>query len=237
MTIIYSFVKLYDNVSHAEDLLRGRLFMNTIRSFKEYVDESGELRGDQYEGIVSLYQPSELGKISIGNQTISPSELAVPIIIRSNHLLNHNVFCIYSLNSGGHDTVCAKTLSSFRQTLELHNSCYGLGLYCVVILNVAEFVERCRTALDNLDIDYTMDLVEYYDENSLHGNFPPEKLGFQKRSLFAHQREWRIKINMNTVSPSPYVLEVGDLSDIAKLMKTSDFNEQLEITLPDGSRA
>lgn len=232
MPIIYSFVKLYDDITHAEDLLHGKLFMNTIRSFKDYVDESGELRGDQYEGIASLYQPSELGEISIGGHTVSPSDLASPIVIHSNDLLNHIVFCIYSLNSSGHDSITADTLSDFKQTLKLHNSCYSLGTYCVAILNVSEFIKRCQVALDKLNVDYTLSLVEYYDEKSFHGNFMKEKLGFHKRSIFAHQREWRIKINVNTAFPQPYILEVGDLSDIAKLMKSSDFNEQLEIKLP-----
>ncbi len=64
-----------------------------------------------------------------------------------------------------------------------------------------------------------------------------DNLGFQKRSLFAHQREYRVKIETNNPVPSPYFLEVGDLNDIAIITTPKEFNEQLELILPDGSHA
>lgn len=45
MATIFAFVKLFENKNHAQALMNGKLFMNTIRSFKEYKDESGELKG------------------------------------------------------------------------------------------------------------------------------------------------------------------------------------------------
>ena len=55
MSTIFAFVKLFENNDHAQAFVSGKLFMNTIRSFKEYKDEAGELRGDEYEGIVALF--------------------------------------------------------------------------------------------------------------------------------------------------------------------------------------
>ncbi|AWY01403.1 hypothetical protein A8139_16645 [Marinomonas primoryensis] len=147
MSIIFAFVKLFDNQDHAKAFANGNLFMNTIRSFKEYKDESGELRGDKYEGIVALYQPSQLSNIQLGDITIPASDLATPIVMHGNHLLDHNIFCIYSLNSRGHDSVSSETIFDFKRTLDLHDSCFGLGEYCVVIHNVTEFISRCTTPL------------------------------------------------------------------------------------------
>jgi len=59
MSTVFAFVKLFDNKDFAQASVSGKLFMNTIRSFKEYKDEAGELRGDEYEGIVALYQPKK----------------------------------------------------------------------------------------------------------------------------------------------------------------------------------
>lgn len=211
--------------------------MNTIRSFKEYKDESGELRGDEYEGIVALYQPKKLGEIKIGEVSIPASELAAPIVVHGNELLTNNVFCIYSLNSRGHDTVSAETLSDFKRTLEIHESCFGLGQYCVVIMNATKFIERCKYAIEKHDFDGALGLVDYFDEHEFHGNMPKEQLGFQKRSFYSHQREYRVKINTRRLESQPFNLDVGNLSDIAVLMTPKEFNEKLKLQLPDGSQA
>ncbi len=237
MSIIFAFLKLFDNEEHAKDLINGKLFMNTIRSFKEYKDESGELRGDEYEGIIALYQPNKLNQIDVGEHIISASDLAAPIVVHGNHLLTHNVFCIYSLNSQGHDTVSAETLLDFKRTLELHNSCFGLGKYCVVILNAQEFINRCFSAIKKQNLDGSLGLVDYFDENEFHGNMPEHKLGYQKRSIFSHQREYRVKVDTNRSDPGPYTLEIGDLSDIARMTTPNEFNAQLKVSLPDGSNA
>lgn len=237
MSTIYAFVKLFENKDFALAFVSGKLFMNTIRSFKEYKDEAGELRGDEYEGVVALYQPEKLGEIKFGEHTIPASDLAAPIVIQGSHLLDHNVFCIYSLNSRGHDTVSAETLSDFKRTIELHESCFGLGKHCVVILNASQFIERCQSAIKNLNVKGNLGLVDYFNEYEFHGNMPSDKLGYQKRSKFSHQREYRIKIDLNRSESGPYVLDVGDLSDIAVMTTPKDFNDQLGLKLPDGSNA
>lgn len=235
MSTIFAFVKLFENKDYAQAFVSGKLFMNTIRSFKEYKDEAGELRGDEYEGIVALYQPEHLGEIKFGEHTIPASDLAAPIVMHGNHLLDHNVFCIYSLNSRGHDTVSAETLSDFKRTLELHDSCFGLGKYCVAILNASQFIERCQSAIKKLNVNGNLDLVDYFNEHEFHGNMVSDKLGFQKRGMFSHQREYRVKIDLNRSESGPYILDVGDLSDIAVITTPKEFNEELELKLSDGS--
>lgn len=237
MSTIFAFVKLFDNKDHAQDFVNGKLFMNTIRSFKEYKDESGELRGDEYEGIVALYQPKMLGEIKIGDISIPASELAAPIVMHGDHLLSHNVFCIYSLNSRGHDSVSSETIFDFKRTLDLHKSCFGLGKHCVVIHNASEFMSRCSSAIEKENFDGSLGLVDYFNEHEFHGNMPEDKLGYQKRSFFSHQREYRVKLDTRRTELSPYILEVGDLSDIAVITITEEFNAQLKVELPDGSNA
>ncbi|MCK8080882.1 hypothetical protein [Vibrio sp. 1CM24A] len=237
MATIFAFVKLFEKKEHAEDFVNGKLFMNTIKSFKEYRDESGELRGDDHEGIIAMYQPSQLGEITFGEISIPSSELAAPIVVHGDHLLSQNVFCIYSLNSRGHEYISADTIKEFRTTLELHESCFGLGKYCVVVLNVTEFINRCEVAIETLGLEGNLGLVDYFNEHEFHGPMPEDKLGYQKRSMFREQREYRVKIDTQREKPSPYTLEIGDLSDITMLTTPAEFNEKLEIKLPDGTNS
>jgi len=75
---IYAFVKICEKIKYAEDLVAGKLFMNQIRRFKEYKDEVGELRGDEYEGIVALFQPNKVGMIKIGDKIIPFERISSP---------------------------------------------------------------------------------------------------------------------------------------------------------------
>jgi hypothetical protein len=237
VTTIFAYVKLFEKMEYAEDFVNGKLFMNTIRSFKEYRDESGELRGDEYEGIVAMYQPNKISEIKFGDHLIPPSDLASPLVIQGDHILDQNVFCIYSLNSSGHDSVSSDTLAEFRRTLELHETCFGLGKYCVVIRNASEFISRCTSAIKKLNVDGSLGLVEYFNEHEFHGKMPDDKLGYQKRSFFKHQREYRVKIDTRRANPKPYILDIGDLTDISSISTPKVFNESLTIKLPDGSVA
>jgi len=38
--------------------------------------------------------------------------------------------------------------------------------------------------------------VDYFNEHEFHGNMPSDKLGYQKRSMFSLQREYRVKIDL-----------------------------------------
>ncbi|ART81472.1 hypothetical protein CBP31_01505 [Oceanisphaera profunda] len=234
--MIYAFVKIFTEEFHAEAFRKGDLYMQTIRMFKEHKDESGELRGDQMEGVVAWYQPDKI-KLEVSGHEIPSSEIASPIAIHSNELLENNAFCIYSLNSQGHETVSAETIKDFKRTLEIHEACYGLGAYCVAVLNAQEFINRCQEKVRSLNVDGKLGLVDYFDEMTFNGELPKEKHGFQKRSFFSHQREYRVLANLHR-DPDIYTMNIGDLRDITTQVITPDeFNRQLEIRLPNGSSA
>lgn len=232
MSIIYAFVKIFEEKKYADDFINGKLFMNTIRTFKEYKDKAGELRGDEYEGIVSILQPNKLKEINFGDTIISARELATPVILQMDCVLNKNAFCLYSLNSSGYDFITEETFNDFKRTLSLHESCFGLGKYCVVVLNAQEFINRCHNTILKNNLIGKMGLVEYFDDREFHGHFPESHYGFHKRKMFSHQREYRVLIDSDNNNPRPYVLDIGNLSNIAVLTTPEEFNRQLEIKLP-----
>jgi len=237
MATIYAFLKIFEKKEYADDFINGKLYMNTIKYFKEYIDISGELRGDRYEGISAIYQPAKIGSFKVEDIEISGSELSAPILVHDGELLNKNAFCIYSLNSSGYEAISAETLLDFKRTIELHESCFGLGNFCVAILNAQEFIDRCTAAIKSNNFAGTLGAVSYYDEREFHGEFPSEKLGYQKQSFFSHQREYRVLLNLRRAEAEPYTLNVGSLADIARLTTPQEFNRQLKLKLPDGSHA
>jgi len=210
--------------------------MNTISSFKEHRDEAGELRGDECEGIVAWHQPTDI-QLSINSHVVPSADIAAPIPIHSNEVLRKNAFCIYSLNSRGHDSVTAETLADLKATLQIHESCFGLGSHCVVVLNATEFQKRIEKSIKNLGYAGSLSLVDYFDEKTFSGVLPKDRWGYQKRSFFRHQREYRILIDTELDVPKPIFLDLGDLSDICYITTPLEFNSSIQLKLPDGSSA
>ena len=235
--LIYAFVKIFTEECNAKAFIQGDLFMQTIRMFKDHKDKSGELRGDPMEGVVAWYQPDKI-KVEIDGLEIPSKDIAAPIAMHSDALLDKNAFCIYSLNSRDHDQISKETISDFKRTLEVHEACYGLGAYCVAVLNAQEFINRCQRVIKEIDVNGSLGLVDYFDEATFHGALPEERHGYQKRSLFKHQREYRVLLDFDKQPPNIYTMNIGDLSDITTGVITPDeFNKRLEVMLPDGSRA
>ena len=163
MPTIYSLIKLFDCREHAEAFVNGKLFMNTVSYFREFQDKNGELRGDSYEGIQAIFQPDRKGSLRIGLATIPNKDIAGPILMYSNRVLQSNAFCCYSVNSGSFTTLSEEILEEFKRTLMMHRSCFGLGDHCVLIVNSQEFISRCTTAIRKAHLDGKLGLVDYYD--------------------------------------------------------------------------
>lgn len=230
---IYALVKLFDKLEYAESFMNGNLRFSTLRSYKNLRDINGELRGDPFEGVVSLFQPSKIGMVKIDNVEILGMNIASPIVVQSEDLLDKHAFCLYSLNSRGFKEISNETLTEFKQVLELHNSCYGLGKYCVVITHANTFINKCRDRIKSLNICGSLGLVDYYDDSTFHGDFDVNRYGFQKRFMFSHQREYRILIDNDNRSEECVYLNIEDISNISQLSTTEEFNKLLRISLPE----
>lgn len=236
MDTIFTLIKIFEKKEFADTFRSGRLYMNTIESFKNWRDESGELRGDEYEGIIALLQPDKI-KIKIDNKEVDSRDLATPIVFHNDSLLKKNAFCMYSLTSTGYSDITEENIEQFKKTREMHNSCYGLGEYCVVLTNIVEFKKRCIQAIRNNRYEGKLSLVKYFDTHSHHGRLPEKYHGFQKRSFYSHQKEYRILLDTNQAENGPIFFDIGNIEDISFIMKTEDFNNKLEFELPDTENA
>ncbi|WP_146762368.1 hypothetical protein [Paenibacillus contaminans] len=94
-----------------------------------------------------------------------------------------------------------------------------------LLINPGEFTKRVDKAVEKQGIQTYKGKVNYedYSVNSKerliaqHNHDP--NFFFYKRNEFAHQREYRIVL-ANKKSDVPYVLDIGDMSDISYLIET-----------------
>ncbi|RHX89439.1 hypothetical protein [Leptospira stimsonii] len=226
--IIYSLFKIQDKREHLEEFQSGVLYMNTLRVYSSYENVDGEFRGDSYEGIESHLQPDKIS-ITIGDFQVDSADIAAPVIVSKNSLLDHHAFCMYSLNSGDWKEVSENQISEFEQSLKLDIKNYGLGKYMLIVANVQEFLKRVQTAIKSNNLQGSLGLVEYFDEKDFHGTFNKERLGFHKRSIFKHQNEYRILINFENGNLGAEKFNIGNIADISRIIKTEEFNDSLKI--------
>lgn len=231
---IFALVKLTEQREHAEDLIAGRMFMNTLAYFRD-IERTDQHRGDSREAIAAIFQPKEVGSIRFGDAELRPDDLAGPIIVTAPD--EWNVFCMVALTDQGFEHgISAASLPLLKRAVLIDQQLRGFGSHLTLVRDVAEFRRRVTAGIRAAGLEGMHGLVEYFDD-SHHGWFPSERIPFHKGATFRYQREYRIAVRRAVATPAPFILNVGDLSDILMLTTVEQFNSQLQLRLPDGTTA
>ena len=147
--------------------------MNAVRHFHEYRDDNGILRGDEYEGVTGIWQPSQLSEVTIRDIPIPAADLAGPILMHRQDHLDWHVLCLYALtNKGFENGVSFDTLGDLKRAIQLNEKCIGFGPHAVLVTKPQQFLARARGALKKLNCTWRMNLVDYYDETTFTANSP-----------------------------------------------------------------
>lgn len=136
--------------------------------------------------------------------------------------------------------------------IELPNSSLDLGSWIVVIDDPCELISRLRATVLQLGYDFVATPVEYRDSIQLNpsevvkssmdlkshdplpaymvfpNGIPRFNAGvFVKNIRYENQVEWHIAVNRNERSHEPLILKLGDLTDIAHLIRRTELAEDL----------
>lgn len=230
MKKIYCLLKILDERGHAESFARGCIKLGSLKSYMEYEDSLGGMRGDQFEGLSQWLHPDRT-EIEIAGHKLNPDDIVGPVALQDSRTLEQHALCLYAITNGDWDQIPEGQVERFKASLAIHRSNFGLGQYCAVITNPQEFVARMETALREKCFGVARGLVEYFDEQEFHGSLDADKVGFYKRSVYGNQSEYRFLVDSNVPADSPFWLDVGDLSDITMIMTPEEFNENLEVNV------
>ena len=227
-------VKFFKEEAHAQQFIRGNLYLNRLSYFKKNGDEDTDEDGrpDEYEAISHLFQPKEI-EISIivpelnHNYKITDDDLASPAVYFSNtRHQNYHVYCMTAMNAYCCDSPDKKLEpkeieSVFREQLKVNEGCIKkLGSYAV-ILPAKQFLERAKIALQSRGEYFNGKLVDYYyDENKFHGEIEENEIPFNKRKKFSYQNEYRIILDTKTAGENPITINIGSLEDISSKVVT-----------------
>ena len=226
MSMIFFLVKFFDNDVHAREFVKGRVYANTLATFKalEGIDDSG--RADRHEGTIAWLQPGH-GRLEMNGMDIS-DDLAGPLHLQKSWLNHLHVFCLHAAHSGGLDmaNVSNQNIEELRRQFTIPDECRGLGRHAVVVTDVPEFIGRMEAAAQGKGYRMPVAWSGTTTPNPFHGNFRDVESIFHKQDRHSYQREFRFVIDRGLVSAAPLILEIGDISDITQRFDSAELNTE-----------
>lgn len=229
-------IKIFSQEKYRDDFLNGKLYMNPIKFFKDFEEESTNNIGDKNEAITAWLQPEEINIIfrppGMDPITIKGQDIAAPIAIRANAHDNYNVLCLTLLHSHGIDIsepVTDDEVELLKNYFKLPDEAVNLGKFAVVIPHLPKFIERVETAAQKLigsneATSFRADKVKYYDKGQTLSLKNGEEAVFHKQSEYEHQSEFRLCLDRGTTNPEAFVFDIGDIRNIAFPCPTSEVN-------------
>jgi hypothetical protein len=182
-------VKVFREEKHLDDFLDGRIYFNRIAFFKSYTNEQGEKRGDPLEGCIGYFQ-TEIAEISINGVRVE--RFLGSLAVYSDELENRNAFCLYSIDIPDQRL---DDLDYIQKNFKLDESNFPLGEHAVFVQDVAQFVERLNSALQNSTLESRHMYAKYIDKSEVNEMFPEKYWGFHKSDEFIKQNEYRVVID------------------------------------------
>ena len=201
-----------------------------LRSYREIEDES---RSDPMEGV---FDSRELDGLKVTLQTPNghtytlSHEAGERMTMPMAWADRFNVLCTTASYVDTEWVVPAERYDEvIARYVDIPEAVMTLGDFAVWVYQPHEFVERVKAAADKLGVEMDCGFVDYSRRPPSLG-LKDVGLIFRKRGRYKSDREFRFSFESPQKVEGPLTLDVGDLSDIAKLFRTREFNGQLTIT-------
>jgi hypothetical protein len=209
----------FGDQAHMEAFRAGQLYTKPLTAFAAM--EKDELRKDRFEGASRISQPRDIKRLTIRSADgkeiiITSNDLAGPLLMSYGPEVSCNVFCMFSI------TVPANNFCDDRN--------FKFGDSFVLVLDTMKFIRRVSRAARRMSFGFDAALVEYFDADGYTGRTGP----FRKPDAFAYQQEFRLVLRPGLAEP--YILDVGDLSDITSpVHRLAEINQLCDFS-PDKAR-
>lgn len=226
-------VRFFKKEIHRDAFLRGQLYMNRLKFFKEYEEQDGCNVGDAHEGTSGWLQPGSV-KLTIKNGDTGEehelTDFAGPIVMG---LARHNDYHVYCMSAVyGDDELAFETFDELRAYMTLDVDKGDLGDFCVIVpaVELIERIDKTLRAEAKVGNIVGRGLVEYFDPDTFCGHFEEDEAIMRKKNSFSHQKEYRVYVYNGTSGDDARTIELGDISDIAHCCEKRDFHKTFIIS-------
>lgn len=197
---------------YAEDILSGKLYMKSLRYFRELEQEGV---GDEQEGALCI---GATGDLLYKGQ----------IVGKVKNLRAHYDFPVFCALYVTLNQVCESDYEFLIPQKMLREFMYDrTSKYAAIIINRCDFEKRIEKALDQYKLLGCLGKVQYSDEIIAYSYEERLKVAFSKRKNFAYQNEWRLALDFPV--EDHFILEVGDISDIARKISIDNSEQEIKI--------
>lgn len=238
-TKTFALVKFFSEHEHARQFLDGDLFMRRLSYYRRQEDAEG--RWDATEGVWTWLQKHgleiELTVPRIGVANITERDLAAPVSISLDEADELYIYCMYAYyvqeplpGDDPEEIYGDDRLGELEAALQIDPRCLRFGPHAVVIPYGA-FMERLKTTATNQALKLRADLVRYYDNETLNGQFQLKDVPFRKQKRFDYQREYRICIRTLDRSPLPRTFNIGSLSGLGSYLPSEQVLKAFKLSL------
>jgi len=209
---------------HIECFQSGKIYMNPISKFNRVEDSKG-LRGDKLENMTDIVTPDSFEMKSLdGKITLTEKDLLGPIYIRNpkndRDFISH-IFCMSCIHK---DTLVRDDKKIFDPRVKE----FGDTVALILFNNISVFFDKIQNAFNKEEADPLFfgktGLIKYLPEKINNSRYD----AFTKLNTYAWQNEFRIAIS-NFQYEKEFILNVGDLSDICKVISIDDFKNNVKI--------
>ena len=214
MPIVYCLIKMYDKKEYADDLLKGRLYFNTI----EHHRKKGN---DPLDGIMR-------------REILADKNVTVSVDVEVNLIKYSPVYCMTAIHSGDFDSVTNENREAFGQQVMLNPELQkAYGNHAVVISDFREFKRRAWQKARDLEFGHHW--IQYRSvKDQIDNSKVNRDMLFCKRGEFSYENEYRFAV-YRPEDKGHFELDVGDLSDIAFYYKTEELNRDFHYISNGGS--
>ncbi|MDV7645748.1 hypothetical protein R4646_01980 [Acinetobacter baumannii] len=220
------FARVFSKLQYAEDFVKlGKFRLNTIKFFKDYVDEHDNNIGDQNEGLIFRFLKDHNAKLQMKVGDVIEEIDYESVCAHSDYILHNKIFCLYAPSADENQQF---TLEAIQQFIALQEGTDNLGSHLVIITKPDEFVERLKTEIIRLGYGMKANLIEYRDF-SQPIEIDEHKVGFVKSLEFSHQKEYRFMVDDGKNENLPLDISIGSLEDITLLLPIEDFNQNFKV--------
>ena len=198
-------IRLFQEESHAEDLIGGTVYANQVPTFKSREPQDPAKRLDANEGIIVRWTGNEGGiELLLGHSGLRTTDVeSVQIQPRSiDHL---HLYCMLASNANG----------------DFSEQCRSFGSFGVMITDVDQFIERFKAAMTaraeehECDISLWFGPIRYVDPSLPLDPVSDIASLTRKSTDYDYQKEFRFIIDSGEDGSGPLILQIGNLSDIA----------------------
>lgn len=205
-----------------KSLQSGLMYMKNLAYYVgQEKKDSDDVIGDQYDGVM-LMQDMQINIKDIATKNVLVS-INAPKATMDFGYMKYPVFCMFRYderNKLSETTEDGQELFEFSPEQVRYMPEFGDSV--LVIKDADEFIRRVAAALQKEGLIHARGNVRYFDGNDLEYfqdvKDEPVHTAFWKRKKYSYQQEFRILIDKPI--EDHYILNIGDISDISKIMKS-----------------